>query len=676
MRRKNALPELLAPAGDMQALFAAIEAGADAVYLGGKRFGARAFAKNFDDEELALAARYCHLHGVRLYVTVNTLVFDKELGELSDYAAFLYEAGVDAVIVADLGAVSVIKERAPELEIHASTQMSVHNTAGADMAARLGCSRVVVARELPLSDIIEITEGCPIETEVFLHGALCVCHSGQCLFSSLVGGRSGNRGECAQPCRLPYNGGYPLSLSDLSLAAHVTELIDSGTASLKIEGRMKSPDYVYSVVKIYRRLLDERRNATPEEHKALSRIFSRGGFTDGYFTGKPFSRMTGVRSEEDKSQTKELSGRVFSPIKREVSAEARFKIGEPCELTLTLGERTVKVYGSVVREAISAPLDEASLKKRLSKMGNTFLSLAEENIKIELDRGANLSPGEINALRRAATDAVEMGERRMASAPNTFWGRKTSEERIKSALFLSENALLGLSRERLLGFDLCFAPLFASNEAFELANGVYLPPVLRNRDFERVKKRLAELKNMGVLYTLVGNLGAVGLSLDAGLEPVGDFRFNVTNVRARGALALLGVSRTVLSAELDLPKARDVGGSVIVYGRIPLMLTERCFVKENFSCSECGRAKLVDRRGKAFPIIREYEHRNLILNSEITYMADRLGDVSECSLSEHYVFSVESSKEVEALISAFKKGAPIERVFSGQKPRRVGMRRA
>ncbi len=675
MRRKNALPELLAPAGDMQALFAAIEAGADAVYVGGKRFGARAFAKNFDGEELALAVRYCHLHGVRLYVTVNTLVFDKELCELSDYAAFLYEAGVDAVIVADLGAVSVIKERAPGLEIHASTQMSVHNTAGADMAARLGCSRVVVARELPLSDIIEITDGCKVETEVFLHGALCVCHSGQCLFSSLVGGRSGNRGECAQPCRLPYNGAYPLSLSDLSLAAHVTELIDSGTASLKIEGRMKSPDYVYSVVKIYRRLLDERRNARPEEHEALSRIFSRGGFTDGYFTGKPFSRMTGVRSEEDKSQTKELSGRAFSPIKREVTAEARFKIGEPCELTLTLGERSAKVLGSVVREAISVPLDEDSLRKRLSKMGNTFLSLSEENIKIELDQGANLSPGEINALRRAAADAIETGERRTANAPTARGVKKVPETRIKSALFLSESTLLGLSRESLAGFDMCFAPLFASDEAFKLANGVYLPPVLRNRDFERAKKRLAELKNMGVLYTLVGNLGAVSLSLDAGLEPLGDFRLNVTNVRTREALAHLGITRTVLSAELDLPQARDIGGGVIVYGRIPLMLTERCFVKENFSCSECGKAKLVDRRGKAFPIVREYEHRNLILNSEITYMADRLADVSGCSLSEHYVFSVEGPREVEALIRAFKKGLPIDRVFPGQKPRRVGTRR-
>ena len=246
MKRKNALPELLAPAGDMECLVAAISAGADAVYLGGLRFGARAYAKNFDTDALREAVRLCHLRGVRIYVTLNTLIYDKEIEEALSYAEQLHEMGVDALIVADLGIASLIRERVPELELHASTQMGIHNKEGADIAYSLGVTRAVLARECSGEDIAKITAECRPEIEVFLHGALCVCHSGQCLFSSMVGGRSGNRGECAQPCRLPYGKGkYTLSLRDLSLSNHIKELVGSGVASLKIEGRMKSPSYVY-----------------------------------------------------------------------------------------------------------------------------------------------------------------------------------------------------------------------------------------------------------------------------------------------------------------------------------------------------------------------------------------------------------------------------------------------
>ena len=233
--RKAGIPELLAPAGSFEALVAAIEAGADAVYVGGKSFGARAFAKNFDIEELERATVYSHLHGVKLYVTVNTLILDKEAEVLAEYARALRKIGPDAIIAADLGVLKIFKELAPEIELHASTQMSIHNSLGADLAYELGCSRVVLARELSLENIKATTEKCKPEVEIFLHGALCVSVSGQCLMSSLVGGRSGNRGECAQPCRLPYNSAYPISLRDLSLASHVTRLIDAGVASLKIE---------------------------------------------------------------------------------------------------------------------------------------------------------------------------------------------------------------------------------------------------------------------------------------------------------------------------------------------------------------------------------------------------------------------------------------------------------
>ncbi|MBQ8911840.1 MAG: U32 family peptidase, partial [Clostridia bacterium] len=280
---KRNLHELLSPAGSPEALRAALLAGAAAVSLGGTLFNARMNARNFDRPAIIKAVKDCHERGVRLYVTQNTLVVDRQMKDALEFAGFLYEAGVDALIVADLGLALEIKKRFPDFPLHASTQMSGHNVKAAEFLKELGFERMVCARELSGENIRTLCKSSPIEIEAFVHGALCVSHSGQCLFSSIVGGRSGNRGECAQPCRLPYNGKYPLSLKDNCLAGHVKELIDMGVASLKIEGRMKSPEYVYSVVSAYRGLLDEQRDATAEEIRRLADVFSRDGFTDGYF---------------------------------------------------------------------------------------------------------------------------------------------------------------------------------------------------------------------------------------------------------------------------------------------------------------------------------------------------------------------------------------------------------
>ncbi|MBR5817936.1 MAG: U32 family peptidase, partial [Clostridia bacterium] len=405
MKRKDRLPELLAPAGSFEALIAAVEAGADAVYVGGKSFGARAFAENFDTELLSRAVEYTHLNGVRLFVTVNTLVYDRELDALSEYVNTLYEIGVDAIICADLGVLSEIKRRTPNMPVHASTQMSVNNTEGANFAYEMGCERVVLARELPLRDIRSAVENSKPEIEVFLHGALCVCHSGQCLFSSLVGGRSGNRGECAQPCRLPYNNGkYPLSLSDLSLAKHIRELCEAGVASLKIEGRMKSADYVYNVTRIYRGLLDGLRDATDAEEALLKKTFSRGGFTDGYFTDKKFSKMTGIRAERDKSQTREMAKREYREKIHPVRAFVKMRLSELCEMRLEMknGARSATAIGQAPERANTRPLNEGEVKARLSKTGGTYFSLAPEDIELSLDENINLSPAAINALRREA----------------------------------------------------------------------------------------------------------------------------------------------------------------------------------------------------------------------------------------------------------------------------------
>lgn len=668
MKRKNNLPELLAPAGSFEALVAAVEGGADAVYVGGKRFGARAFAKNFDNEELTRAVRYCHLHGVKLYVTVNTLVLDLEMKEVVEYAAFLWKIGVDALIIADLGAIREIRRYVPLLPLHASTQMSAHNSLGADEAFNLGCERVVLARECSLADITEITEKSKPEIEVFLHGALCVCHSGQCLFSSMVGGRSGNRGECAQPCRLPYNNGkYPLSLKDLSLAAHIPALVESGVASLKIEGRMKSPDYVYTVTIIYRRLLDECRPADRAESDSLRRAFSRGGFTDGYLRGKPQAVELGVRSEADKEESRAVALRQFSPIRKKVCAKVKILRNRPAEMTLFSGEKSVTVSGLAPAEAESSPLLADDVKARLAKMGNTYLSLDPSDIDLTLDEGLNLAPSALNALRRLAAESFEDTSREPVSISYTLPEKASEIRKMKTAVILGEENRSYLNS--LSGFDAVFLSLFAEKLG---ANGVYIPPIVTESELSEVKERLASLDKSKIKYALVGNIGHISLALEAGLSVVCDFRLNVTNRISARVLYDMGASQVILSPEITLPQARDIGGGVIVYGRIPLMITERCFMKDVGGCSRCSNVSLEDRRGERFPMLREYRHRNLILNSKVTYMGDKSAELNKNRIeSHHFIFTTESEVLAERALSAFMRGESL----GGSDVRRVGRRK-
>ena len=673
MYRKDKLPELLAPAGDIQCLYAAVAAGADAIYVGGKRFGARAFAKNFDMDELAVAVRYCHVHGVKLYVTLNTLIEDKEMAEAVEYAAELYRIGIDALIVADLGVMAAIRRYVPNLELHASTQMSVHNTLGCVEAANLGATRVVVARELSLENIKSVVDGSPVEIEVFLHGALCVCHSGQCLFSSMVGGRSGNRGECAQPCRLPFNGGkYPLSLKDLSLANHIPALIESGVASLKIEGRMKSPDYVYTVVSIYRRLLDEGRSATAEENNALRRAFSRGGFTDGYLTGKTDRGMTGIRSEADKQDSRSISMGDFQPKKKTVTARVVLKLGQRAEMTLTDGTRSVTAYGLIPNEAENAPLTPDGVRQRLSKMGNTFLILSSDDIELTLDDNINLPPSALNALRRNAAELFESPSPALSSFSYTPIENIKNKTELTTAQFFSEEQFLEASRSRLMKqvVDIVFLPHTASVEVLKTAGGVFLPPVSMDGEINELTEQLKNLRESGIMYALVSNIGQIGLAKSLGFRLIGDFRLNVTNGESALIYHNLGVEHLVLSPELTLPKARDIGGGLITYGRIPLMVTERCFIGENFGCDKCNKAALIDRKGEKFPMMRLWQHRNIIFNSIPTYMGDRQDELRTHRIkSEHLIFSVEPAREIISVLGAIADGMPLS-----SKVRRVGRR--
>ena len=355
----------------MDALKSAIANGADAVYLGLDLFNARIRAKNFTLDNIEEAVKLAHAHNVSVFVTLNIAIYDREIQLVLDYVNKLWLANVDALIVSDLGIATLIKEFYPDFEIHASTQCTAHSLSGADfLYEKMGASQVVLARELPKNEIEHIAKHSKAKTEIFVHGAHCMSVSGQCLMSYAMGGRSGNRGECAQPCRLPYKicgkGGYHLSLKDMSLNNHITEIIDLGVDTLKIEGRMKSGDYVGGTVSIWRKLIDEKRNSTREEKEALETLFSRQGFTDGYFENKITSKMLGVRSEENKEATRgaQLSTRELQKVKIDISAE--FILGKKSQLTITCGNKAVTAYGDIVEEAINAPISKDDIIKSIS----------------------------------------------------------------------------------------------------------------------------------------------------------------------------------------------------------------------------------------------------------------------------------------------------------------------
>lgn len=662
-------PELLCPAGSMPALEAAIEGGADAVYLGGTAMNARIHAGNFTPEALREAVRKAHAYGVKVYLTLNTLVTDRELPQFLDAAWDAAEAGADALIVADLGGAAAVHRAIPALELHASTQMSGHNAAMAKRLQALGFSRMVAAREISAANLALLLRESPIETELFVHGALCVCHSGQCLFSSVVGGRSGNRGECAQPCRLPYgkNGEYPLSLKDLSLAAHIPELVSLGVASFKIEGRMKSPEYVRDVTKIFRRLIDETRAATAEEMRALADVFSRGGFTDGYYTGKIDRSMLGVRSEADKESTRK--GILFAGLakKVDVSLSVSIREGKPAELTLKAGPRVATVTGDVPQPARTAPLSREDVIRSLSRMGGTPYRAVE--VKAEMEEGLMLPVSRLNDLRRRAVDALDA-----AAAPPArerfpvVWEKPDGERKtVRSARFHRREQI---TPDALTYFDRVYLPL----HRFEApANGVTLPPVIFDGEAETVRRQLAEAKRKGAVWALVGNLGHLDYVTEAGLTPVGDYRWNITNRESASLCRLLGVREAILSPELTLPQLRDIGGdtAAIVYGRVPLMVLERCVSRDLSGCEACGadRAVLTDRRGAVFPVLREWEHRNVVYNSLPTCMSDRADLLLRNRVSAwHFLFTVETAREVDRVIDAFRRGTalgvPVRRIPS------------
>lgn len=659
------LPELLAPAGSPEALDAALAAGADAVYFGAKTLNARHGAENFGDGEISDAIKKCRLLGVKTNITVNTQVYDRELPEALRLVGELIRLGADAFIVADLGLARMIKEMYPSAVLHASTQACGQNAYSARALEKLDFSRMVAPRELSKNDLIRLCKTSPIETEIFVHGALCVCFSGQCLMSSVIGGRSGNRGECAQPCRLPYRCSceYPLSLKDSSLAAHITEILPLGVASLKIEGRMKSADYVYGVTKIYRKLLDEGRNADQGELSRLSELFSRSGFTDGYFTSRINSDMLGVRTEQQKKTTSSLEKAQFERRRLPILISGNFSVFPP-KVSASVVIDGIKytsesVYGGDAYDM--APLSEERLSAALSKCGSTPFSPSE--IEIKSGDGAKLPVSAVNEMRRAALCGLEdklthVGQPLCTDKIPELSGRTENGKR--TAYFAFYDSITPSSLEF---FDKIFIPLdeYIVHAPKSKKIGFSMPPVTFDGECGEIVGKVEKAKSVGAESALVTSLWQTEI-LD-GVELFGDFRLNTNNAHSADVYRVAGIKYIIASPEISVLRSHFCDGAVM-YGRLPLMTTEKCAIKDvvgikGANCRYCDThrfTKLTDRTGAEFLITREAPHRNVVYNSVPVWMCDREGDYEKNDLGAHFIFTDETPSDVERVIMAAKRG--------------------
>lgn len=657
-------PHLLSPAGSYDALKAAVSGGADEVYFGAGEFHARQGAKNFTDDEFRDALRLCRTFGVKSNITVNTLCYDRELNDALHFIEHAANLGADCFIVQDMGLAELIRKEMPSLELHASTQCACHNREGAERLYSAGFSRIVLARELSQGSIRAIAENAPYETEIFTHGALCVCHSGQCLFSSIVGGRSGNRGMCAQPCRMEYEltpiehanakkRGYPLSLKDLCLASHITELCSLGVDVLKIEGRMKSPAYVYLVTKLYKTMLTERRNATPDEFRTLAELFSRNGFTDKYFTDtlrKSNTSMYGVRSDRDKQKTAAIEAEIVIPEpKREIFAEVHMRAGEIPTLSLGDGVRSVSVSGDTpLATAEKAPATRESILKNLLKTGNTLFCLREENVRCKPSGNCFVPQSLVNDLRRRACELLSEESAKVPPVHRNGHGyvyRRMNEQPKPCSARLYFNSPTDFTSRITteLPIESVVFPLHCFSESAEdirrIAQkhrvGILFPRVVIPQEVPFAVRLLQNAAELGARFCEVSNIGHIELAYRVGLEPYGGIGLNITNSKSACFYRDLGLKSLVLSPECKLAAVRDIRKyedtryCFCAYGRLPLMTLESCLVRGN--CNECAArpdssvcALLRDRMHMEFPIVSQkrldspYPCRNLIYNSVIT----------------------------------------------------------
>ena len=714
----NRVVEILAPAGSMECLRAAVAAGADAVYLGGTRFGARAYAQNLSEEDMVQAIEYVHIHGRKIYMTVNTLLKDREMKELYAYLLPYYKAGLDGVIVQDIGAVKFIGEHFPEMPVHASTQMTITNTLGADFLKQYGITRVVPARELSLKEIRDMKRQTGLEMECFVHGALCYCYSGQCLLSSMIGGRSGNRGQCAQPCRLPYqvDGKKPadlMSLKDLCTIDILPELIDAGIDSFKIEGRMKQPEYVYTVVKMYRKYADQYLRLQKEgkdksayrvseaDKRELIAAYQRRGYCEGYYHQHNGRDMVSLkRPKNGKDGSTEAKPWQDIKVQEKINGILTLSVGNRAKLTVSCGDITAECTGQEVQAAQKQPLDPVRIEKQMRKTGNTEFSF--DTLKIQTEGNVFLPMQALNELRREGieelTEKIQMQYRREESGQAGCGMRKETAEAGIGADYAKETAESGISadyaKETAGKKNCCISASVQTKAQLEAAAAsgvrcVYLdeeieferedeveyflamPYIFRENTICRYEKMYAEIEQKYDGILIRNWESYVWLKQHAYPKEIrSDYNLYIFNQKAKEELKKQGIGQGTAPVELNDRELARLGieeQAFIAYGYQPVMVSAGCIQKTSASCDgKSGVLTISDRYQKQFAV-RRYcrDCYNVMYNSAPLFLADKAEEIKSLRPAEIRLdFTMEKKEQVREICKiyadAFMKGRRME----------------
>ena len=665
--------EILAPCGSEEMLVAAVRSGADAVYLGAKEFSARRNAENFGLPELKEAVEYCHIRGVRVYLALNILIKNNELCEAFLLAHDAYNVGIDGVIVQDLGLARLLHEKIPELKLHASTQMSVHSPSALPLLKELGICQVVAAREMSkeeLKALCKKAKELSMTVEVFVHGALCMCLSGQCLLSAFLGSRSGNRGLCAGPCRLPFSvfggTGYDLSLKDLSMVDYLKELAEMGVGSFKIEGRMKRPEYVAVATACCRQALDNG-FVEPRLYETLKNVFSRSGFTAGYYENKLGKDMFGVRTKEDVLSSDKAFPLLHELYRGErdsveISVKAEILKDKPISLTLKdCDGNEVTVSGKIPQTAQNKPLTAESALKNICKFGTTpYFDIGGG---INIDDGLFVTAGELNELRRKAVAELDKKRSELKFAPSV------AEYILKEDTTLLKKQPQIICRfenkhqipEDLSGVKGIMIPLEA-DPVINICDGIEkIVDIPRGILGEKlIAERLKLFKENGFTTAACGNLAAFKIAKEQGFKILADTGMNVFNCESAKTVKNMGACAITLSSELALQDTKFesvVKKGIVAYGNIPLMIFKNCPLKNGISCDKCDKNGVItDRLGVEFPIRCRLGYSEM-LNSVPIWLADRKDEYSHLDFVTLY-FTRESKSEVADVIKGYKNGGP------------------
>lgn len=665
--------ELLAPAGNTESLIAALRCGADAVYTGGKNFSARQNAANFDFDEMKDAIKLCHRYNAKLYIAVNTMLMDNQLDEFISSVKKYASLSPDAFIVQDLGAAYIIKSIAPDIHIHASTQMTIHTVNGAAFAKNLGFTRVVISREASSEMISEIVRY-GIDTEIFVHGALCMSVSGQCYMSAMIGSRSANRGLCAQSCRLPFSSSGNmnencLSLKDLSLIEHIKQIKALGVTSLKIEGRMKRPEYVAAAVSAYRNAIDGKQPDT----ETLRSVFSRSGFTDGYFTSQK-KNMFGTREKDDVVSSNSVIPQLKKLYQKEnkiseLDIDISVLNGKPVILKAhDSNGYTVSVTGEVPEIAANRAADNDTIKKQLLKLGDTIYFPGQVNI--ELDDGLCVPASSLNKLRRNAVEQLyQLREQTEPGYINHDFSLNNESNlsytpHSKTLLRIraeNEESISGINLKIIdkIIFPISYIQKTADKISIEKEKIIIEPPRFISNE-QKYVSILKKLYDQGFRHLMCNNVSYIRTGNDIGFTLHGDFGLNIANSASIKVLSDMKLSDLTCSFELKLSQAsklhHDISCGIIAYGRVPLMLTSNCPIKNSAGCGKCSHT-ITDRTNRSFSVKCRYDYTE-IYNSDTIYLADKTDLLSAFDFITLY-FTDESAKDIKKITEEYINGSSV-----------------